>query len=104
MENNKEEGFEKAIDILDKAMNVELIISRSRKSKLIGFFLVPLGGVFLLGNLFEMGLLSGEIWDQIGVNTLLWGSALAIGGYCGEREGHLIRYARDLEDRLSEQQ
>ena len=104
MENNKEEDFEKAIDILDKAMNIELNISRSRKSKLIGFSLVPLSGFFLLGNLFEIGLFSGEIWEQIGHSTLLWGFALAIGGYVGEREGHLIRYARDLEDRLSEQQ
>ena len=104
MENNKEEDFEKAFDILDKAMHIELKISRSRKSKWIGFSLMPLSGVFLLGNLFEIGLFSGEIWEQIGHSTLLWGFALAIGGYVGEREGHLIRYARDLEDRLSEQQ
>ncbi|MDP6850949.1 MAG: hypothetical protein QGH51_02515 [Planctomycetota bacterium] len=104
MENNKEEDFEKAINILDKAMHVELKISRSRKWKWIGLSLVLLSGVCVLGMFFEIGLFSDEIWEWIIYLTFWSGTCSGIDGYSGEREGHLIRYARDLEDRLSEQQ
>ena len=99
---SKEANFAKAIEIVDNALSDSLSVKRHQTAKRGGIAFMSLGSFFLLARLLELSsFFAGDGSLANGFIALLIGSALFMGGYAGEREAHLIRYARDLEERVA---
>ena len=98
---SQESDFAKAIEIVDNALSDSLSVKRHQTTKRGGIALMSLGSFFLLAHLLELSsFFATDGTPASGFVALLIGSALFMGGYAGEREALLIRYARDLEEKI----